>query len=224
MMNYAKARAMMVEGQLRTNKLTDDTLTTRFAYLPREEFAPQEQAAMAYSDEECPLGHGRFLLEPMVLARLLQAAAIKPTDRVLDIAGGTGYVGALLSPLSSMYVLAESVPALRTRAETLLATYAPQGDTVVAANITSPLNGCPDYAPYDIILIQGALATSQPPATLTNQLAENGRLLFIRRMSPYTPGQAVLCHKTATGMTETILFGANTPFLPEAEPVPAFAL
>jgi protein-L-isoaspartate(D-aspartate) O-methyltransferase len=160
----------------------------------------------------------------MVLARLLQAAAIKPTDRILDVAGGTGYAGALLSPLASMYVLAESIPALRNRAETLLAVHAPQGDTVIAANITNPLDGCPDYAPYDIILVQGALATSQPPASLTGQLAENGRLLFIRRTSPFTPGQAILCYKTASGLAETVLFGANTPFLPEATPAPAFSL
>ena len=77
-MDYAKARRNMVDGQIRTNKVIDTAIVAAFASIPREAFLPAAVKPLAYFDEDLPLGNGRFLMEPMVFARLLQAAAITP--------------------------------------------------------------------------------------------------------------------------------------------------
>ena len=91
MLDYRAARLNMVESQLRTNKVTDEAVLDAFLAVPRERFVPDHLDGIAYVDEDIPLGGGRFLLEPMVLARLMQIAAIGPEDGVLVIGAATGY-------------------------------------------------------------------------------------------------------------------------------------
>jgi protein-L-isoaspartate(D-aspartate) O-methyltransferase len=220
MTDYTLARRNMVDGQLRTNKVIDDAVLARFASVPREAFVPPAQQGAAYVDEELRLPGGRVLLEPMVLARLLQAAAIRPTDRVLDVAGGSGYAGALLAPLCSLYVLAESDPWCLAQARSLLPTLAEE-HAVIAATSDNVLSGAPAYAPYDVVLLQGALTTV--PDVLRAQLADGGRLLYIYRPHPDTTGTARCLRKTGNTFAETVLFDAATPYIPGAVPVPAFS-
>src|SRR3954465_10896724 len=93
-MNYQTARTNMVESQVRTNKVTDPALIEALQTVPRELFVPAPLRGIAYVDEDLDLGAGRCLMEPMVLARLLQSAAVGPADRLLEIGGGTGYPAA----------------------------------------------------------------------------------------------------------------------------------
>ena len=95
MLDFALARHNMVESQIRTNRVTSSPLIAAFEAVPRERFAPEGQRAIAYVDEDLPIGGARFLMEPMVYARLLQAAELRPVDSVLEIGCATGY-GCLL--------------------------------------------------------------------------------------------------------------------------------
>ncbi len=124
MIDYSAARLNMVESQLRTNKVTNERVLDAFLAVPRERFVAPALAGIAYVDDDVPLGGGRFLLEPMVLARLLQLAAIEPDDSVLEIGAATGYVTALLARLAARVVAVECdgklLATARTRLQELL--------------------------------------------------------------------------------------------------------
>ena len=103
-MDYAASRRNMVENQVRTNKVTNPVLIEALETLPRENFVPEALAGVAYVDEALPVSGGRYLLEPMVLALLLQHAEIRSTDIVMEIAPGTGYSTAVIAKLASTVV------------------------------------------------------------------------------------------------------------------------
>src|SRR5690348_2222944 len=107
MTQFELARARMVESQLRPNKITDDRLLAAFAAIRREFFVPEQLRPVAYIDEDLPLGSGRYLMEPMVAARLLQAAAIARTDAGLIVGAGTGYESALMAMLARNVIALE---------------------------------------------------------------------------------------------------------------------
>ena len=107
-MDFSAARRNMVERQVRTNKVTDEAVLEALAQLPRERFVPESLSAVAYIDEDVPLGNGRYLMEPMVFARLVQAAQLQPGDRVLDLGCGCGYSTAILSRLANQVIALES--------------------------------------------------------------------------------------------------------------------
>src|SRR5262245_57855852 len=120
-MKFEAARRSMIDSQLRPNKVTDQPLLDAIAILPREDFVPAAYHSGAYVDEDVPRGNGRSLLEPMVLARLIQAAAPTRTERVLDVGSATGYGVAILAELAAEVVGLEFDGALADRANALLA-------------------------------------------------------------------------------------------------------
>ena len=101
MPDNATARLNMVNNQLLTNKLTDDRIVQALLSVPRENFVPKALRGVAYVDEDIPLGNGRHLMEPMAFARILQAAEVRATDVVLDVACATGYSTAVLAQLAA---------------------------------------------------------------------------------------------------------------------------
>src|SRR5258705_3934747 len=110
MFDFAAARRMMVDGQVRTSDVTDQRIIAAMLDLPRERFVPERQASVAYVDLDVVITAGtpaRRLLKPMVLAKLVQAAEVGPQDRVLDVACGTGYSTALLTRLAHHVVAGE---------------------------------------------------------------------------------------------------------------------
>ena len=115
-MDYAVARQHMVDSQVRTNKVTDERLIEAIRSLPRERFVPDRVRARAYLDDDVEIAPGRYLMEPMVTARLIQAADVKPEDMALVVGAGTGYAAALLSRLANTVVALESEPPLAQRA------------------------------------------------------------------------------------------------------------
>lgn len=216
-MDFTAARLNMIESQLRTNKLLDLAVIAAFRAVAREAFVPDALREAAYVDEDVALGGGRFVMEPMVLARLLQAAEIGPEDRALVVGCATGYAAALLARLCAGVVALESDAALAARAEALLATHG-SGKTRV---VRGPLaQGYAAGAPYDVILVDGAVPAV--PEALKAQLAPGGRLLAVVGGDARLMGQAVRGVRHGAGYAERVLFDAGTPMIPEFKPAPSF--
>ena len=154
MTDYAIFRRNMVENQIRPNRVTDSAILTVMGELPRERFLPEALRGVAYVDEDIEIAEGRYLMEPLVLARLLQAAAVDREDMVLDIGCATAYSTAVLARLAGTVVAVESDPNLAAGA---MATLEELGiDNAVV--IEGPLaEGYPGQAPYNVILLGGAV-------------------------------------------------------------------
>ena len=216
MTDFAAARHNMIEGQIRTNKVTDPALLDALAALPREQFVPAERRSAAYVDEDLRLGGERYVMEPMVLARLLQAAEPTRTDVALDVGCATGYATAVLARLTATAIGLESDPALARTATETLARLAIDNAIVVEGKLA---DGYAKHGPYDVILVDGAVAEF-PPA-LIDQLAEGGRLVGVKR--PGTgPGAAMLMLKRRGAVAGRTLFEAATPYLAGFAPKPRF--
>ena len=120
MIDYAAARLNMVDGQLRTNGVVDRALLEAFLAVPRERFVPEALKGVAYTDKDLPLGNGRYLMEPLVLARLTQLAELGPNARVLCVGSGPGYDAAVIAHFASAVVALESDSSLAATARHLL--------------------------------------------------------------------------------------------------------
>jgi protein-L-isoaspartate(D-aspartate) O-methyltransferase len=217
MTDFALARRNMVEGQLRPNRVTNAQLLAEIGTLPRERFLPEGLRSVAYSDEDVPLGNGRYLMEPMVLARLIQMLQPRETDRALVVASGRGYGAALLARLVKAVVSVESDPTLAAAAQQ-------SAKDLGLANIeqkVGPLEaGAPASGPYDIVLIEGAVR--QVPLAIVEQLVDGGRLATIVAGAPGALGTAQLFVKEGGVASGRPLFDAGTPSLPGFAPPPRF--
>lgn len=217
MPDYAAARLNMVESQVRPNKVTDHRLLEALLDVPRELFLPERLRGIAYVDEDIPLGGGRYLMEPMVFARLLQAAAIRPTDTVLEIGGATGYGAAVLARLAARVVSLESEAERARAAEAALRGLGVANVKVVIGPL---VDGYAVDAPYDVILFEGA-AERVPPGT-ADQLAEGGRLVAVVA-PPGEPGRATFLTRVGGALSRRIVCDAATPVLPGLQLEPGFA-
>ncbi|MDJ0934905.1 MAG: protein-L-isoaspartate O-methyltransferase [Kiloniellales bacterium] len=216
MFDFAQARSNMIDSQLRTNKVTDTGVLDAFAAVPRERFLPEARAGVAYIDEDLEVAPGRYLMEPMVLARLLQAARIEATDMVLDVGCTTGYSSAVLARLADTVVALESDPALCERANQTLQDLGIDNAVVVTADLTA---GYEKQAPYDVILLGGAVA--ELPEAILSQLAEGGRLVTVMASQAHL-GQAVLVRRNAGQASRRVLFDAAVRELPGFAAAPGF--
>lgn len=216
MTDFALARRNMVEGQLRPNKVTNVDLLAAVGELPRERFLPEALRSVAYADDDVPLGNGRYLMEPMVLARLIQALQPGPDDRALVVASGRGYGAALLARLVKSVVAVESDSALASAADQTV-------KAVGLGNVTHHVGKCEDGAPssgpYDIVLIEGGVR--QIPQALIDQIAEGGRLATVICGSG-VQGAAQLMVKEGGVASGRPLFDAGTPALPGFAPPAKF--
>ena len=218
MPDFAAARRMMVDGQVRTSDVTDPRIIAAMLELPRQQFVPQRHAALAYVDRDVPLGDApgaRRLLKPMVLAKLIQAADIGPQDRVLDVACGSGYSSAVLARLAGAVVALEEDAALALKARENLA-------AVGATNVEVVTGALPDGwqagAPYGVILLNGA--AERVPERLLRQLGEGGRLVGVVGRAPAS--RAVLYLSTGGQASGMPVFDAAAPPLPGFAEPPAF--
>lgn len=217
MTDFVLARRNMVDGQLRPNRVTNAQLLAAIGDLPRERFLPAGLQSVAYADDDVPLGSGRFLMEPMVLARLIQTLQPLPEDKALVVASGVGYGAALLARLVKEVVAVEADAGLAGSAEQTIRTL---GIANVRQVVGRMEEGCPAQDAYDVILIEGAVQ-EVPPAIL-GQLAEGGRLGTVIAAPTGRLGVAHLFLKEGGVTSGRPLFDAGTPPLPGFSPPPRF--
>jgi protein-L-isoaspartate(D-aspartate) O-methyltransferase len=213
---FEVARSHMLESQLRPNKVTDDRVLNAFASIRRELYVPEHLRPVAYVDEDLPLGGGRYLMEPMVAARLLQAAAIARTDAALIVGAGTGYEAALTAMLARNVLALEEDPELARQARTGLVEHAIASVSVVEGPLRE---GYRPRAPYDVILFGGAVVDT--PSEIAAQLADGGRILAVVKPAN-AMGRATLMTRTGGVLARRVIFDAATPVLPGFAPKPAF--
>jgi protein-L-isoaspartate(D-aspartate) O-methyltransferase len=221
MIDFAAARRMMVDGQVRTSDVTDLRIIAAMLELPRERFVPEAKADLAYLDYDVPVKEAqggepvRCLLKPMVLAKLVQAAAVKASDQVLDVGCATGYSSALLARLArSVVALEEDRDLARVARETLKAIGA-ENVTVVDGPLTQ---GWQATAPYDVIFVNGAIDIA--PHALCRQLKDGGRLVAV--VGPAPTGRAMLYRSVTGDVSGWPIFDAAAPLLPGFAAPPAF--
>jgi len=214
-MDYATARRNMVESQLRPNKVTDPALLEALSSVPRELFVPAPLRSVAYVDEDIPLGRGRFLMEPMILGRLLELAAARPSDVALVVGAGVGYSAAVLGRIAGRVVALEDDHELAQQAARTLQGLGVANVAVVEGAL---VDGAPRLAPFDVILIDGAV--ERVPPAISVQLAEGGRLVAVIR--PAGIGRATLMTRQAGIVASRVAFDAAVPRLPRFEAAAAF--
>ncbi len=215
-MDYAEARKRMVDGQIRPNRVTETRLLEALRATPREAFVPAAAASRAYADEEVPLPGGRALMQPMLLAKLLQLAAIRPAERVLVVCAGTGYGAAIAARLGAQVVALEPDAALRAIAARALEA---EGAGALRLEAGDPTQGFAAAAPYDVILVEGEIPGV--PESLSSQLAEGGRLVAVLAEGS-GQGVAMLGRRSGGALTLSPAFDAAVAPLQAFQPSPGF--
>lgn len=216
MPDFAIARRNMIEGQLRTNGVTDPALVAALFDVPREVFVDHHLRGVAYIDEDLPLGKGRVLVEPLVFARMVQAARVAPGDLVLDVGCATGYTSAVLARIASMVVALESDPELAERTRSNLAAVGIENVVVIEGRLNE---GHAPQAPYDVITIDGAVPGFG--SALRNQLAEGGRMTGVV-VVPDEGGKMRLEEKHKGIAAGRMISDAMTARLPDFQAEPGF--
>ncbi len=207
-MDFAAARRNMIDGQILPNRVSDNLVMDAFESIPREQFVSEALRSVAYTDEDLALGRGRFLLEASVLARLLQAAALEQSDKVLVVAGASGYSAAVVAQLSQSVTLLDSDAAFLAHARTTLANLGLGRIAVVEGDVT---HGYAANGPYNVILIDGAVG--QVPPALLDQLADGGRVVAVVQQA--VQGVATLFERHGGIIGQVPVFDANVPALAE---------
>jgi protein-L-isoaspartate(D-aspartate) O-methyltransferase len=210
---FETMRQAMVASQLRTNAVSDPRVVAAMARVPRERFVPEQRRALAYVDIAVPLNGGRALPPPMVLGRLLTEARPGSADRALIVGAATGYSAAVLASLVASVTALEEDAALVGRARELLA--GEERITLVEGPLT---RGWPETAPYDLILVDGAV--EQLPPALVEQLAPDGRLaaaIVERGVTRLAVGR-----RAGSDLAMAAFADAAAPPLPGFEPVAGF--
>lgn len=204
MTDFAAARRHMVDGQVRTANVTDLRIIAAMQEVPRERFVPRSD--LAYLDFDVPVGTGsRRLLKPMVLAKLIQAADLEQTDRVLDGGCATGYGAAVLARVAGQVVALEEDAALVGMARSALS-----GDPNVRV-VEGPIGaGWVQDAPYDAILLEGAAEVV--PEALFRQLKDGGRLVCVLGAGP--GAKAMVYYRSGDDVGARAVFDATAAVLP----------
>jgi protein-L-isoaspartate(D-aspartate) O-methyltransferase len=234
MVDFQAVRRAMVDGQVRTNDVTNLDLIDAMLAIPREAFVPEHLAALAYLDRDLELQGGaggdrpaRYLLKPVVTARLIQAADIATTDRVLVVGSGTGYSAAVVSRLASTVVALEENTTLAQAAQNTLRRL---GYVTVTPVIGRLVAGWPAAAPFDVILVDGGVEAM--PDALFAQLSEGGRLVAVmyggagggQGEGPMQGqvGKATLFRSIRGEVGGRPLFDCTAPLLPGFKKAPSF--
>ena len=216
MSGFSTARQKMVDGQVRPSDVTDSRIIDAMLAVPREAFVPPGQRALAYLDLNLDIGDGatkRFLIKPVVTAKMLQAADIRETDHVLVAGSAAGYTAALVARLAGRVSVTETDPA---QAREVLAQLGLGNVTFVAE---AAADGSPANAPFDVIVLDGA--TEIVPERLYRQLRDGGgRLVGV--FAATKPPRATIVTRSHGEFGSRALFDATVPVLPGLERRPAF--
>ena len=220
MIDFATQRHNMIESQVRTGGITDHRVIDAMATVPREEFVPAVRRPLAYMDEDIEIGEApgsrRYLMEPMTFARLLQNAAIRAEDVVLDVGTGTGYSAAVLSHLAQSVIAVEADAGLVAEATAILARLGIGNAAVVEGDHAAGLGS---EAPFDVIVIEGGVP--QVPEALLAQLGDNGRLVAVVGDGAMARGVVYTRHG-GTVSARHVFDAAVPPLAGIEEPAPGF--
>ena len=208
MFNFAQARTSMIDSQLRPNGITDGRIFEAFDNVAREIFVPDASRSVAYMDGDVALGGGRNLVSPMGFAKMVNAAEIKSTDRVLEIGAGTGFGAAVLAQLAGQVVAVESDGQLIAAARENL-----KDKVNVLLSENAMAEGAPKGAPYDVIVISGQV--ENVPEALFSQLSEGGRLIAAVGTGPLT--RCCVWTRSGANYTQRYLFDIGIAILPGFE-------
>ena len=203
-MDFKIARKNMVENQIRANKVTSLNVINAFLDVPREKFVPDALQDISYVDEDIKLSRNRFMMKPMILARLFQSLNLKGNENILYVGSNLGYGSAILSRMCSSVISLESDKKLF---ETSIHTFSNMGFDNVVPLHGSMENGVEKEAPFDIIFIEGSIETE--PKSLFGQLNENGKLIAIIRPANIKIGKAKLFFKISNEIGLENLFDAQ---------------
>ena len=165
-------RQTMVDRQLRARDIADERVLEAMGRVPRELFVPESERGHAYADAALPIGHGQTISQPYMVARIAEALALRPGERVLDVGTGSGYQAAVLAELGADVVTIERIPEL---AESARASLAAAGYDRVDVRVGDGTLGVPELAPFDAVAV--AAAAPAFPETLYDQLRPRGRLV-----------------------------------------------
>jgi len=219
MSGFSTARQNMVDCQVRPSDVTDSRIIDAMLEVPREAFVPANQRPLAYMDLDLDVSEDgsakRCLIKPAVTARMLQAAEIKETDKVLVVGCATGYTAAVIAKFAPQVTATEADSALAAKARATLGELGLGGVTVGTAAVA---DGNRAGAPYDVIVLNGA--TEVVPDGLYRQLAEGGRLVGV--FATAQPPRATLVTHSHNDFGTRALFDATAPVLPGLERRPAF--
>jgi protein-L-isoaspartate(D-aspartate) O-methyltransferase len=203
---------------VRANDVTDLRIVASMLETPRERFVPTSLSSFAYIDDDLLVKEGppaRYLMEPMVLAKLLQAAEIGSDALVLDVGAATGYSTAVLARLAGQVMALEEEAELASEGSNLLV----ELGLLNAAFVQGPLTaGWPAESPYDVILLNGAVDSA--PEALLGQLKPGGRLVAV--VGRGRAGRATIFTNTSGGVGSRVVFDAAVPVLPGFEARPGF--
>ena len=173
MIDPLAARQHMIDVQLRARGISDPRILDAMLRVPREPFVPESFRPQAYEDHPLPIGNDQTISQPYVVALMLEMLQLKPTDTVLEIGTGSGYLTALLAELAAQVDSIERHPALAANARGVLAALGYSNVQIYTGDGTS---GLPFHSPFDAIIVSAA-ALSVPPALLS-QLREGGRMII----------------------------------------------
>ncbi|MBE7200545.1 MAG: protein-L-isoaspartate O-methyltransferase [Parafilimonas terrae] len=216
MLDYAQARRLMVDCQLRTFDVNDNAVLDAFDTVPREAFVPRNQEAFAYIDQPLRLGGAegdqRVTPAPMVLGRMIQALKLQPGSKTLDVGTGYGYAAAIMAQLGATVTALESVPDLAAAARERLAGKAEVTEGALESGVASK-------APFEAILVNGRLEVR--PQALLDQLADGGRLVCV--YGPAKGAKVTLFVRAGDAFGSRPLFDAALPALAAFTEKPTFA-
>lgn len=217
MFEFENARHHMVESQIRTSDVTDIDVLRAFRRVPREAFVPKSKTALAYADAHIELTEDRFILRPRDFAKMVQAADIKPTDVVLDIACGRGYSTAIIANLAETVVALEDSDERVERASENLTQYEVLNAAVIKGDLK---RGAAEHGPFDVIFVNGAIGSI--PDAWKSQLNDGGRLVVV--LDKGAIGHACVLTKSGDTLGENLVFDASVPALSAFERKVEFAL
>ncbi|WP_347823686.1 protein-L-isoaspartate O-methyltransferase [uncultured Planktomarina sp.] len=206
MTNFLTRRTTMVDTQIRPADVTKFPIIEAMLQVRREVFVPDHLNETAYADAILDLGHGRVILEPRTFAKMLDAVDIQGNELVLDIGCGLGYSSAVIGKFSEAVVSIEENEAMAAEAEANLAA---EGCLNVAVVQGSLAQGAAQHAPFDVIVVQGAV--ERMPAALIEQLAEGGRIVAV--FSQKGQGAVRVGYKTDGQMSWRFACNAFAPVL-----------
>jgi protein-L-isoaspartate(D-aspartate) O-methyltransferase len=212
-MNMEQARYNMVEQQIRPWDVLDQEVLNLLFKIRREDFVPEAHRALAFVDMEIPLGHGQTMWTPKLEARLLQEVAIRPTDRVLEIGTGSGYLAALLASRAAEVVSVDIVPEFTAAALLKLRAH---GFENVQLHTADAARDWPDAAGFDVIVLTGS--TPLLSEALRQRLLVGGRLFAITGEAPVMQAQLVTCTAPGAFRSVTLFETCVTPLVNAPHP------